>query len=78
LTAQATAAAFAAPAGTPVNGQKLIIRLHDDGTARTLTWNAAYRSRGATLLTTTTPGVTNYVGLIWNSAEAKWDCEAAD
>ena len=78
LTAQAAAAAFAAPAGTPVNGQKLIIRIHDDGIARALTWNAAYRSRGATLLTTTTPGVTNYIGLIWNATESVWDCEAAN
>jgi hypothetical protein len=78
LTALAVPAAFGAPTGTPVNGQKLIIRLHDDGTARALTWNAAYRSRGATLLTTTTPGVTNYIGLIWNATESKWDCEAAN
>jgi hypothetical protein len=78
LTAQAAAAAFAAPAGTPVNGQKLMIRIHDDGIARALTWNAAYRSRGATLLTTTTPGVTNYIGFIYNATESKWDCEAAN
>jgi hypothetical protein len=78
LTALGAATAFGAPTGTPVNGQKLIIRLHDDGTARALTWNAAYRSRGATLLTTTTPGVTNYLGFIYNSVESKWDCEAAN
>jgi len=76
LTALAVAAEFAAPTGTPVNGQKLVLRIKDDGTGRALTWNAIYRSCGQTLPTTTTASKTMYVGLIYNSADAKWDCVA--
>lgn len=62
--------------GTPTNGQKLIIRIKDDGTARGITWGASFASRGATLPTTTTLGKYSYVGLIWNSTASTWDCIA--
>lgn len=60
--------------GTPVNGQKLIIRIKDDGTARAITWGASFASRGATLPTTTVLSKYLYVGLIYNSTAAVWDC----
>lgn len=63
--------------GTPVNGQKLIIRIKDDGTARAITWGASFASRGATLPTTTVLGKYHYIGLIWNSTASVWDCVAA-
>jgi hypothetical protein len=53
LTAQATAAAFANPTGTPVNGQLLRIRIKDDGAARGLTWGTAYVAGGTALPATT-------------------------
>jgi hypothetical protein len=53
LTAQATAAAFANPTGTPGNGQTLRIRIKDDGTARGLTWGTAYVAGGTALPATT-------------------------
>ncbi len=62
--------------GTPVNGQKLIIRIKDDGTARAITHGASFASRGATLLTTTTLGKYSYEGFIWNSTTSTWDCVA--
>lgn len=62
--------------GTPVNGQKLIIRIKDDGTARAITWGASYASRGATLPTTTVISKYLYVGLIYNSTATVWDCVA--
>ncbi len=62
--------------GSPVNGQKLIIRFKDDGTGRAITWGASYASRGATLPTTTVASKTMYVGLIYNSTAAVWDCVA--
>lgn len=74
VTALAQAATIAAPTGTPVNGQKLIIRFLDNGTARALTWNSIYVSRGATLPTTTTLSKYTYVGFIYNSTAGKWDC----
>lgn len=63
--------------GTPVNGQKLVIRIKDDGTSRAITWGASFASRGATLPTATTINKTHYVGLIWNSTASTWDCVAA-
>lgn len=76
LTALAEAATFAVPAGTPLDGQKLIIRILDDSTPRVLAWNAIYAERGATLPLTTTASKYLYVGLIYNDAETTWDCVA--
>ena len=60
--------------GTPVNGQKLIIRFLDAGVAKGITWGTSYASRGATLPTTTVVSKFMYVGLIWNSTTSTFDC----
>lgn len=74
ITALAAAATFAAPTGTPTQGQQLIIRIKDNGTARTLGWNAAYRaSTDLALPTTTVLSKTMYLGFIWNATDSKWD-----
>lgn len=73
LTALAAAAAFAAPTGTPVQGQAMIIRIKDNGTARALTWDAIYRAIGVTLPTTTVISKTTYISMIYNSTDTKWD-----
>lgn len=73
LTALAAAATFAAPTGTPVNGQPLTIRIKDNGTARTLAWNAAYRAVGVTLPTTTVLSKTHYLQALYNAQDSKWD-----
>lgn len=62
-----------APTGSPVQGDKLIFRIKDNGTSRTLTWNAIYRAIGVTLPTSTTVSKTLYVGAIYNSTDTKWD-----
>lgn len=53
LTAQAAAAAFGTPTGTPVNGQPLQIRIKDNATAHALTWSAGYVAGGVALPATT-------------------------
>lgn len=73
LTALAAGATFGSPTGTPVNGQRLLIRVKDNGTARTLAYNAIYRAIGVTLPTTTVISKTLYLGCIYNSADTKWD-----
>lgn len=74
ITALAAADTIGAPSGTPTDGQQLVIRIKDNGTARALTWNAAFRaSSDLTLPTTTTLGKTLYVGFVWNAADSKWD-----
>jgi len=76
FTAIGAALTIAADTGTPTVGQRLIIRLKDDGTARALTWNALYRAIGVTLPTTTVLGKTTYVGFIYNATDTKWDAVA--
>jgi hypothetical protein len=73
ITAQAAALTIAAPTGTPIQGQKLIFRIKDNGTARAITWNAIFRIIGTTLPTTTVINKTTYVGCIYNSTDTKWD-----
>lgn len=75
LTALAEAATFGAPTGTPTNGQTLIIRIEDNGTARGLSFNAIYRfSADMPAPTTTTLGKVMYIGFVYNSTDTKWDC----
>lgn len=77
LSALGNPATFNAPAGTPTNGQRLIIRIKDNGTARLLTFTAsgtsAFRGIGITLPTTTVLGKVLYVGCIYNAEEYYWD-----
>ena len=76
ITAQAVALTLAAPTGTLVQGQALMIRIKDDGTARGITWTSGaggYRAIGVTLPTTTVLSKTTYVGFIYNSTDSRWD-----
>ena len=72
-TALAAGLTINAPTGTPVDGNKLMFRLLDNGTARALTWNATYTVIGVTLPTTTTASKTTYVGCIYNANNTRWD-----
>jgi hypothetical protein len=72
-TALAAGLTINAPTGTPLNGDKLMFRLLDNGTARALTWNATYTVIGVTLPTTTTANKTTYVGAIYNANNTRWD-----
>jgi hypothetical protein len=67
---------FGAPTGTPVQGTKLIIRIKDNGTVRTIGWNATYKPIGVTLPTTTVANKLIYVGCIYNSTVPQWDVVA--
>lgn len=73
ITAQAVGLTLANPTGTFVEGQSLMIRIKDNGTARTIAFGTNYRAIGITLPTTTTIGKTMYIGIIYNSSDAKWD-----
>jgi hypothetical protein len=76
LTAQAAPLTIAAPIGTPVDGNRLIIRLFDNGTARAITWNGTYTAIGVTLPASTTTGKTIYVGCLYNASATRWDVVA--
>jgi len=73
ITALWSWATIWAPTGTPTNWQKLIIRIKDNWTARTLSWNAIYRVGDIALPTTTVISKTQYLWFIYNSTDTKWD-----
>lgn len=73
VTALAQALTIAAPTGTPTQGQSLLIRIKDNGTARALTWNATWKPIGVTLPTTTVISKLTYVGAVYNSTSSQWD-----
>ena len=62
-----------APTGTPVNGQKLILRIRSTN-IQTFAWNAIFQgSVDLTLPTATSAsGLYDYVGFMYNSTAAKW------
>lgn len=76
LTAQAVALAVAAPIGTPVDGNKLILRILDNGTSQAITWDGTYTVIGTTLPTATVINKMTYVGCIYNSTNTRWDVVA--
>jgi len=73
FTALAAGLTINAPTGTPLDGDKLIFRLLDNGTSRSLTWNGTYTVIGVTLPTATTISKTTYVGCIYNANNTRWD-----
>jgi hypothetical protein len=73
ITALAAAAELQAPSGSAADGNMILLRIKDDGTARALTYNAIYRAVGTTLPATTVLSKTLYMLFIYNSAATKWD-----
>ena len=73
ITAQAVGLTLANPTGTFVEGQALMIRIKDNGTAQTIAFGTNYRAIGITLPTTTVISKTLYLGIIYNSTDGKWD-----
>jgi hypothetical protein len=73
ITAQATAIDFANPTQSSYNGQKILIRIQDDGTARAITWGSQFRAGTSALPTTTVSGKYKYIGFMRNTDDTKWD-----
>jgi hypothetical protein len=73
VTAQNAALAIAAPSGTMADGQGILIRIKDNGTARAISWDAVYRAVGVTLPLTTVLGKVLYIGGKYNAAESVVD-----
>lgn len=70
---------IAAPSGTPTAGQKLTLRIKDNGTTRPINWtttSGGYRVIGTTLPTATTASKNIYVGCVYNATDAFWDVVA--
>jgi len=75
ITALAAAALLTNPTGTPTEGQTLLVRIKDNGTARALTFDTLYRfSSDQPAPTTTVINKTLYMGFTYNFTDTKWDC----
>ena len=79
ITAIAQAFTIAAPTGTATNGQALVIRIKDNGTARAITWNSAFVAGGVALPSTTVISKILTIGFFYNTANSlnKWQCVAS-
>ena len=75
VTALATGLTIPADAGSPSDGQKMVFRIRDNGSAQTLTWTGV-TAVGITLPATTTAGKYTYVGCIYNAQSSSWDAVA--
>lgn len=60
--------------GTPSNGDMLLFRIKDNGTARAITWGASFVQLGSALPTTTVLSKTLHALFIWDSVVSKWAC----
>jgi hypothetical protein len=81
ITALANALTINADANaSPADGQKIMFRFKDNGTARALTWTTgstnSFRVVGVTLPTTTVANKLVYIGCIYNAADSRWDAVA--
>jgi hypothetical protein len=78
ITALAAALSIEAPSGTPTDGQKLMLKIKDNGTSRALTWNAIFTGvYGTALPAATTLGKRHILGFIYDSVATKWECVVA-
>lgn len=73
VTALGADATINAPAGTPKEGQGLLFRIKDTGTARALAWATIYTAAGVTIPSTTVAGKKLYVSARYDAVAAKWD-----
>jgi len=81
ITALANALTINADANaSPADGQRMLFRFKDNGTARALTWTTgstnSFRVVGVTLPTTTVINKLVYVGCVYNAADSRWDAIA--
>lgn len=77
ITAQAVNPTFAAPSGTPQDGNYLTIRMTPDASGHTIAFNSIYRfSSDVPLVTPSTASKTMYWTFRYNSTATKWDCLA--
>ena len=77
ITAQAANLTLANPTGTAIPGLGMVIRIKDNGTARTITYGSQYRAIGVTLPATTVISKTLYLCMIFNSDDTRWDVVSA-
>jgi hypothetical protein len=60
--------------GVPTDFQKLIVRIKDDGSPRTIAWGASFTALSAALPTTTVAGVTLTAHFVYDTVATTWGC----
>ena len=73
ISAQAEALFIANPTGTWSNGQSLLIRIEDDGSAQSIAFEDKYVPSGVSLPTTTIVGQILYLQIYYNSDTLNFD-----
>jgi hypothetical protein len=77
LTAQAGALTMANPTGTALDGEQFIMRIKDNGTSQTITWESNYASCGGVLPVNTVISKWHTIGFIYSTTDSKWYCVSA-
>lgn len=77
LTALSSALTINAPVGSPQDGDRILFRILDNGTARALTWNSTFFDMLSSLPSTTVANKISYIGCIYNSTNSRWDVVAS-
>lgn len=72
VNAQAEALTISQTGGSTVDGEKVIVRVKDNGTSRSITWGSGITPIGVTLPTATVADKWLYVGLIYSAAASAW------
>ena len=75
ITALATNPTFGAPTGTPQEGDALLIWITDNGTSRTISYNAIYTDGTVTRPTSTTTSTRLVIMFIYDGTN--WRCDYA-
>lgn len=63
--------------GTPLGGQRLTVRIKDNGTPRTIAWGASFEPCGAALPTSTVASKRLTVELVYDHTTSKWGCTSS-
>jgi len=73
ISAQSESLTLSNPTGVWSQGMPLMIRIKDNGTSRSITYDTKYRAIGLTLPNATTTNKITYIGMLYNSDDDKFD-----
>lgn len=77
ITGLAQAITSVSVSGTPVDGDLLMVRITDNGSARAISWGSSFEASTVALPTTTVASTMLVIGFMWNTATSKWRCIAS-
>lgn len=72
-TALSSALTINNPTGLPADGQDLLLKIKDNGTARAFSWGTAFVAVGAPLLASTVLSKAAYIWCVYNGTTGFWE-----